>query len=138
VLDPLGDHPVVMTGSHNMGIKAATKNDDNLVIVEGDRDLAVAYALNVISAFNHYWWRYNQAPPEKRQAAAQASAAGTHPSVPPPKPKRGAPVAAPAAAAPKTTKAWTGLQTTDAWQDKFYSADASERSEAEFWGARAT
>jgi phosphatidylserine/phosphatidylglycerophosphate/cardiolipin synthase-like enzyme len=59
VLDPLGDHPVVMTGSHNLGRAASGKNDDNLVIVEGDRALAMAYAVNILSAYGNYRWREN-------------------------------------------------------------------------------
>lgn len=115
VIDPLGTHPVVMTGSHNMGVKAATKNDDNLVVIEGDRDLAVAYALNVISVFNHFWWRHNMAPAAQR---TRARSADTTPAGP---------------ASPAPSAEWTGLRTTDAWQNKFY-ADASERTEARFWG----
>ncbi len=117
VIDPLGDHPVVMTGSHNMGVKAATINDDNLIIIEGDQDLAVAYALNVMSVFNHFWWRHNMASPAKKKAAR---AAATHP--------------AGFSAAP-TAAEWTGLQTTDAWQTKFYS-DPNEANEARFWGVK--
>lgn len=54
VVDLLGSHPVVMSGSHNMGVEAATQNDDNLIIVESDRDLAIACTLNVMSVFNHF------------------------------------------------------------------------------------
>jgi phosphatidylserine/phosphatidylglycerophosphate/cardiolipin synthase-like enzyme len=59
VLDPFGDHPVVMTGSHNLGTKASRANDDNLVIVEGPgaRSLAIAYAVNIIAIFQEYRWR---------------------------------------------------------------------------------
>jgi phosphatidylserine/phosphatidylglycerophosphate/cardiolipin synthase-like enzyme len=56
VIDPFGDKPVVMTGSHNLGYKAATQNDDNLVIIEGSRPLAVAYALNIIAILESYRW----------------------------------------------------------------------------------
>lgn len=58
VLDPFGPHPVVMTGSHNLGPKASSKNDDNLVIVENDPDLAAAYAVNIMSIYNQYRWRH--------------------------------------------------------------------------------
>ncbi len=60
VIDPLGEHPVVMTGSHNLGLKASRDNDDNLVIIEGDRDLALAYAVNIMSIYETYRWRQNQ------------------------------------------------------------------------------
>jgi phosphatidylserine/phosphatidylglycerophosphate/cardiolipin synthase-like enzyme len=56
VLDPFGDHPVVMTGSHNLGFKASTKNDDNLMIVEGNAPLAAAYAANIIAIYQSYRW----------------------------------------------------------------------------------
>ena len=36
VIDPFGDHPVVMTGSHNLGPKASAKNDDNLAIIDNN------------------------------------------------------------------------------------------------------
>lgn len=113
VIDPLGEHPVVMTGSHNMGVRAATKNDDNLVIIEGDRDLAVAYALNIISVFNHFWWRHNAASEAKKKAAEGADPAG------------------PSTVNP--TAGWKGLKTSDVWQDKFY-ADSSATTEVKFWG----
>jgi phosphatidylserine/phosphatidylglycerophosphate/cardiolipin synthase-like enzyme len=60
VVDPFGDHPVVMTGSHNLGPKASSTNDDNLVIVEGDPDLAAQYAVNVMTVYNQYRWRYSR------------------------------------------------------------------------------
>ena len=59
VLDPFGEHPVVMTGSHNLGTKASRANDDNLVIIEGPgaRGLAISYAVNIIATFQEYRWR---------------------------------------------------------------------------------
>jgi phosphatidylserine/phosphatidylglycerophosphate/cardiolipin synthase-like enzyme len=56
VLDPFGDKPVVMTGSHNLGFKASSKNDDNLMIVEGNPRLAAAYAANIIAIYQSYRW----------------------------------------------------------------------------------
>jgi phosphatidylserine/phosphatidylglycerophosphate/cardiolipin synthase-like enzyme len=61
VLDPLGKNPTVMTGSHNMGTTASRKNDENLVIVRGDAQLAAAYAVNVLSVYNNYRWRFRLA-----------------------------------------------------------------------------
>lgn len=67
VLDPFGDNPVVMTGSHNLGFKASSENDDNLAIVEGNAPLAAAYAINIIAIFQSYRWNTyvatNQASP---------------------------------------------------------------------------
>ena len=58
VLDPFGAHPVLMTGSHNLGVKASQKNDDNLVILEGPdaAPLAAAYAINIIAIYQTYRW----------------------------------------------------------------------------------
>jgi phosphatidylserine/phosphatidylglycerophosphate/cardiolipin synthase-like enzyme len=60
VVDPFGDHPALITGSHNLGVKASRANDDNMVIVEGPsaRELAIAYAVNIIAIFQEYRWRH--------------------------------------------------------------------------------
>ncbi|SEB91949.1 phospholipase D-like domain-containing protein [Paenibacillus sp. GP183] len=60
VIDPLSSHPVVITGSHNMGSKASAQNDENLVIIENDRDLAISYAVNIKSLYDHYRWRFRR------------------------------------------------------------------------------
>jgi len=57
VIDPFGENPVVMTGSHNCGLKASSANDDNLVILQGNGALAAAYALNIIAIYDQYRWR---------------------------------------------------------------------------------
>ena len=56
VLDPFGANPVVMTGSHNLGYKASSANDDNLVIIEGNAPLAAAYAINIVAIYQNYRW----------------------------------------------------------------------------------
>jgi hypothetical protein len=56
VIDPFGKKPVVITGSHGLGYKASTKNDDNMMIVEGNAPLAAAYALNIIAIYQTYRW----------------------------------------------------------------------------------
>jgi hypothetical protein len=56
VLDPFGENPVVMTGSHNLGFKASSKNDDNLMIIQGNKPLAAAYAANIIAIYQSYRW----------------------------------------------------------------------------------
>jgi phosphatidylserine/phosphatidylglycerophosphate/cardiolipin synthase-like enzyme len=56
VLDPFGRNPVVMTGSHNLGAKASSANDDNLMIVEGNAPLAASYAANIIAIYQAYRW----------------------------------------------------------------------------------
>jgi phosphatidylserine/phosphatidylglycerophosphate/cardiolipin synthase-like enzyme len=56
VIDPFGKKPVVITGSHNLGHKASTANDDNMMIVVGNAPLAAAYAANIIAIFQNYRW----------------------------------------------------------------------------------
>jgi phosphatidylserine/phosphatidylglycerophosphate/cardiolipin synthase-like enzyme len=68
VIDPFGDRPVVMTGSHNMGPKASSKNDDNLAIIEGIGTLAADYAVNIISIYNQYRWRYKLMETRRKKA----------------------------------------------------------------------
>jgi len=57
VIDPYGDNPVVMTGSHNMGPKASGINDENLIIITGNRDLASQYAGKIMEIYAQYRWR---------------------------------------------------------------------------------
>ncbi|HEY1724592.1 MAG TPA: phospholipase D-like domain-containing protein [Steroidobacteraceae bacterium] len=56
VIDPFGANPVVMTGSHNLGYKASSANDDNLVVIQGNAPLAAAYAVNIIAIYQTYRW----------------------------------------------------------------------------------
>jgi phosphatidylserine/phosphatidylglycerophosphate/cardiolipin synthase-like enzyme len=57
VVDPFSNDPVVVTGSHNFSISASQSNDENFIIIRGDKKLAEAYAVNVLSAYAHYRWR---------------------------------------------------------------------------------
>jgi phosphatidylserine/phosphatidylglycerophosphate/cardiolipin synthase-like enzyme len=57
VIDPLGPRCAVITGSHNFGYKASYENDENMVIVEGDKAFAAAYAVHVLDVFDHYKFR---------------------------------------------------------------------------------
>ncbi len=57
LIDPFSDDPTVITGSHNFSGNASTKNDENFIIVKGNRHLAEAYAVNIIGAYEHYRWR---------------------------------------------------------------------------------
>lgn len=57
VIDPNGKKPVVVTGSHNFSVSASSKNDENLLIIEGNAALAQAYAVNIQSVYDHYEFR---------------------------------------------------------------------------------
>ncbi len=58
VVDPFGDKPYVITGSHNFGPKASKTNDENLLIIQ-DASLAAQYAVNIMAVYDHYRWRYS-------------------------------------------------------------------------------
>ena len=72
VVDPFGKKPAVITGSHNLGGKASMLNDDNLVVLEGFSDIAQQYAVNAITVYNQYRWRFQQA-----EAASQGQRLNT-------------------------------------------------------------
>lgn len=57
VIDPLSDDCSVILGSHNLGFKASYSNDENMVIVSGDKALAQAYAVHVLDVYDHYRFR---------------------------------------------------------------------------------
>ena len=65
VVDPLSGNPTVVTGSHNFSKSASGKNDENFLVIRGDRALAEAYAVNVFSAWRHYRARVAQGVPWK-------------------------------------------------------------------------
>lgn len=57
VIDPNGSKPIVVTGSHNFSVSASTKNDENLIIIQGNRALAQSYAVDIQSVYDHYEFR---------------------------------------------------------------------------------
>ncbi len=68
VIDPFGAHPVVITGSHNLGPKASGTNDENLLVIRDAPGLARAYVSNIMAVYNQYRWRFRRAvqPVNKR------------------------------------------------------------------------
>jgi phosphatidylserine/phosphatidylglycerophosphate/cardiolipin synthase-like enzyme len=58
VIDPFADDCVVVTGSHNLGYQASYNNDENLLIIEGNKKLAMAYATHVLDVYDHFSWRW--------------------------------------------------------------------------------
>jgi phosphatidylserine/phosphatidylglycerophosphate/cardiolipin synthase-like enzyme len=57
VIDPFSDDCVVVTGSHNFSPSASAKNDENIVVVRGDKDLARQYAVHIQGVYDAYSWR---------------------------------------------------------------------------------
>jgi PLD-like domain len=95
VIDPMSDKCVVITGSHNLGYRASYNNDENLLIVRGDRALAQAYAVHVLDIYDHYRFRF--------VIQSQGS------------------------------KAFSGLEADDKWQDKYFDPGNSASRDSEVW-----
>jgi phosphatidylserine/phosphatidylglycerophosphate/cardiolipin synthase-like enzyme len=66
VIDPRSENCSVILGSHNLGFKASYSNDENMVIVEGDRALAEAYMVHVLDVYDHYRFRAVQSDLERQ------------------------------------------------------------------------
>lgn len=60
LVDPFSSHPVLLTGSHNLGPKASGTNDENLLIIRDSPGLAAAYATNIMAIYNQYRWRFRR------------------------------------------------------------------------------
>ena len=97
VIDPMSETDcVVITGSHNLGFKASYANDENMLILRGNRPLALAYTTHVLDIYDHYKFRA-----VLEQQTREAMLKGNAP------PKR------------PTGKGF--LQTNDTWQDPYIS-----------------
>jgi phosphatidylserine/phosphatidylglycerophosphate/cardiolipin synthase-like enzyme len=95
VIDPFDADCIVVTGSHNLGYRASYNNNENLVIVKGNRALAAAYAAHVMDVYDHYRWRYSL---QSKQGTV-----------------------------------WSGLASSDSWQDKYLRQGSPAANELDFW-----
>lgn len=57
LMDPLGSVPIVVTGSANFSKKSTTNNDENMLIIKGDKRVADIYFTEFNRLFNHYYFR---------------------------------------------------------------------------------
>jgi phosphatidylserine/phosphatidylglycerophosphate/cardiolipin synthase-like enzyme len=74
LIDPLGDDPIVVTGSANFSDASTTDNDENMIVVRGDRRTADIYATEFNRIFNHYYFRsVTEATAGEPQSALDAS-----------------------------------------------------------------
>lgn len=54
LVDPLTDHPLVITGSANWSDESAKLNDENMIVVSGDTRVADIYLGEFMRLFNHF------------------------------------------------------------------------------------
>jgi len=58
LIDPLTDHPVVVTGSANFSEASTENNDENMLLVSKDERVADIYLTEFMRLFNHFQFRY--------------------------------------------------------------------------------
>jgi phosphatidylserine/phosphatidylglycerophosphate/cardiolipin synthase-like enzyme len=57
LLDPFGDCPTVITGSANFSEASTTKNDENMLVITGDKRVADIYLGEFMRLFFHFYAR---------------------------------------------------------------------------------
>jgi phosphatidylserine/phosphatidylglycerophosphate/cardiolipin synthase-like enzyme len=57
LMDPLGEDPITVTGSANFSEASTNDNDENMLIIRGDRRVADIYFTEFNRLFNHYYFR---------------------------------------------------------------------------------
>jgi phosphatidylserine/phosphatidylglycerophosphate/cardiolipin synthase-like enzyme len=57
LIDPLGNDPVVLIGSANFSEASTNKNDENMLIIKGNKDVADIYIGEFMRLFSHYAFR---------------------------------------------------------------------------------
>lgn len=58
IIDPLTDHPIVLTGSANFSNNSIRNNDENSILIKGDPRVADIYLTEFDRLFVHFWPRY--------------------------------------------------------------------------------
>jgi phosphatidylserine/phosphatidylglycerophosphate/cardiolipin synthase-like enzyme len=57
LIDPLSDDPVVVTGSANFSEKSTSSNDENMLVIHGDKRVADIYLGEFMRCFSHHAFR---------------------------------------------------------------------------------
>lgn len=72
--NPLGNDPVVVTGSANFSAASTNANDENMLIVRGDQRVADIYFTEFNRLFNHYFFRSVMEAVREREAGRPPTA----------------------------------------------------------------
>jgi len=129
VIDPFTDDSVVITGSHNLGFKASYSNDENMLVIKGNRSVAAAYAAHILDVYEHYRWRWRLQEPvrDKFQALKER-----HPDADAGDLWR---KANETVGAQTLKKAWQSLVPRDSWQDYYQKNKHRLAAETNFWSS---
>jgi phosphatidylserine/phosphatidylglycerophosphate/cardiolipin synthase-like enzyme len=57
LIDPLSDSPIVITGSANFSTASTIENDENMLLIKGNKRAADIYFTEFNRLFNHYYFR---------------------------------------------------------------------------------
>ncbi len=71
--DPLGADPIVVTGSANFSEASTSDNDENMLIIRGDRRVADIYFTEFNRLFNHYYFRSVLEDLKKKEAGGSGA-----------------------------------------------------------------
>jgi len=112
VLDPLDPvNCTVVTGSHNLGYKASYQNDENMLIIRGNQELALSYAVHVLDVYDHYVLRAKMQDDLRKALIATGKPPPAHPG--------------------------GFLDPTPGWQQRWFQPPAGPTSRAYFLGSAA-
>ena len=67
LIDPLGEDPIVITGSANFSDASQKSNDENMLVIRGDRRVADVYFGEFMRIFDHIYARYLTKKIEERK-----------------------------------------------------------------------
>jgi phosphatidylserine/phosphatidylglycerophosphate/cardiolipin synthase-like enzyme len=104
VVDPFSDDPIVVTGSANWSNESSEDNDENMVVIRGDKRTADIYLTDFMRIFNHYRIRGKAETPREEQAPGPQSPSESNP-------------------------AEIHLAEDDSWAKPFYDGDSPEARE---------
>jgi phosphatidylserine/phosphatidylglycerophosphate/cardiolipin synthase-like enzyme len=57
LIDPLGEEPIVITGSANFSDASTKHNDENMLIISGEKHVADIYLTEFMRLFMHFYFR---------------------------------------------------------------------------------
>jgi len=104
LIDPFDENNcAVVTGSHNLGLKASYSNDENMILIKGNTSIAKAYAAHILDVVNHFRWRYKLQEKVRGKKGNELTKA--------------------------LTTSWHDLKETDAWMDYYYHKNGDLKRE---------
>jgi phosphatidylserine/phosphatidylglycerophosphate/cardiolipin synthase-like enzyme len=77
LVDPLSADPTVVTGSANFSAASTQDNDENMLVIRGDKRVADIYLTEFNRLFNHYYFRSVTEATRRRPDATAATATAT-------------------------------------------------------------